>query len=904
MRRDGIELSGSFVSTVNADLKVGAMEETVTVSGEAPVVDVQSTRSQRVLSKDTLDAIPTGRLPNSVAVLVPGVISSVQDVGGTDFGGAFPATLGIHGSRAGDSRFTVDGLSPSNGEGTGQYSSYMPNMTSAQEVTVDTSGATAELGQSGVRINLIPREGGNTFKGTFFGAGANGALQSTNYTDDLKARGLAAPNKLIKTYDINPGFGGPIVKEKLWFFVAGRWDRSSNYVGGAPFYNANAGNPNAFLYVPDPSQGQATNSNYFHSINGRLTWQANPKNKISAFYDDQTRCNCPWLQSFQPGQAVPSPEAGAKDFGWPMDRFATISWTSPLTSRLFLEFGLANHGETWHFAYTTDVDPRMIGVLEQSTGMAYRTFAGNPGATNIFLIPSYQQNLNNLRGAVSYVTGAHAFKVGVTDGWGSSTRFYRANDYGLWYRFNNGVPNQLTQYATPYSYASQEKADLGVYAQDRWTINKVTLNVGVRFDYFDLYYPASTLGPGPQVPTRNVSFPEAPGMGWKDLTPRMALAYDVFGTGRTAVKVGLNKYMQGASVSTNSNFNAVTRLANATARAWTDTNRNFIPDCNLLSPAANGECGAMANGNFGNATPSTNVDPATLNGWGTRAYNWEFSASVQQQVRSRVSVEVGFFRRWYGNFTVTDNLAVAASDYNQFSIVAPSDSRLPNGGGYTIAGLSDLNPNRVGQVNNFITFASNYGEQTEHWNGVDLTVNARPQRSVLLQGGVSTGRTVTDNCAVFAQLPELGPLAAPYCLQDSGFITQVKLLGTYTIPRADVQVSGTFQSVPGAPLAATYNATNAVVQQSLGRALSGGAANAAVNLVAPGTMYGDRVNQLDLRVGKILKLASTRTVLSVDIFNALNISPVLSENSAFAAWRTPLAILQPRFARFSVQFDF
>ncbi|MES1254042.1 MAG: carboxypeptidase regulatory-like domain-containing protein [Acidobacteriota bacterium] len=902
VKREGVELAGSVVASVNAELKIGSVAETITVTGETPVVDVQSTQQQRVLGKETLDAIPNGRRLNSLAVLMPGVSVNAQDVGGTS---DILSRYSIHGGRPGDSRFTVDGLSPSNGEGTGENNAYLPNMAAAQEVTIDTAGSLAEQGQGGVRINLIPREGGNTFKGSFFGVGANGSLQSVNYTDALKAAGLTSPDKLIKTYVVNPGLGGPLVKDKLWFFVAANFDGSRRYVGNT-FFNKNAGNPNAWTYVPDPSQGQPQSANYSHSLNGRLTWQANAKNKFSLFYDDQTRCQgCPRLASYQPGSPVPSPDAAAPNSGWPMNRFVTLTWSSPLTGRLLVEAGVANHGEGWHFANAGDLDLNMIGVMEQSTGFSYRNFVGNPNVSaNPFSIASYRQNLNNLRGSVSYITGSHAFKVGMMDGWGSNDRYTTANNYGLWYRFNNGLPNQLTMYATPYPQATYLNADLGVYAQDRWTINRLTLNLGVRFDYFNLGYQALHLGPGPLVPTRNLDLPDGPLMSWKDITPRLAAAYDVFGNGKTAVKVSLNKYVQGAAVTTNQNLAPVNLLANVTARSWNDSNGNFTPDCNLLNPATNGECGAMANQNFGKAQPTTVVDPATLNGWGARPYNWEFSASVQQQVLPRVSIEAGYFRRLFGGFTVTDNQLVAASDYTQFGITAPVDARLPNGGGNVIAGLYDLNPNKVGQVSNYVTFASNYGDQTEHWNGLDLSVNARPRGGVLLQGGISTGRTITDNCAVVAQVPELSPLTAPYCHQNSSFVTQLKVIGSYTIPKADVQVSGALQSVPGPVLAANFNAPNAVVQPSLGRPLSGNAPNATVNLVAPGAMYGDRINQLDVRFGKVFKVRNTRTMLGLDLYNALNINSVTSESSAYAVWRAPLAIIDPRIAKVSLQFDF
>jgi hypothetical protein len=180
-------------------------------------------------------------------------------------------------------------------------------------------------------------------------------------------------------------------------------------------------------------------------------------------------------------------------------------------------------------------------------------------------------------------------------------------------------------------------------------------------------------------------------------------------------------------------------------------------------------------------------------------------------------------------------------------------------------------------------------------------VNARPGASILVQGGVSTGRSITDNCDIVTKVDNPGQR---FCHVEGKFLTQVKLLGTYTIPRADVQVSATMQSIPGLALQANYVVPNAQIVPSLGRSLSGGAANVTVNLIDPQTMFGDRVNQLDLRLGKVLRFGRTRSVASVDIFNALNGNPVLAENFAYTVWRQPQSILNPRYARFSLQFDF
>jgi hypothetical protein len=350
-------------------------------------------------------------------------------------------------------------------------------------------------------------------------------------------------------------------------------------------------------------------------------------------------------------------------------------------------------------------------------------------------------------------------------------------------------------------------------------------------------------------------------------------------------------------------------------------NRNYIPDCDLVNPLLNGECGPMANRLFGQGVASSSDAPAIVKGWGKRLTNSEFSASVQQELLPRVGVNVGYFRRWYGNFTVVDNLATTASDYSPFSVTAPLNPLLPGGGGDVLSGLYNLNPNKVGQVDNYTTFASDYGEQIQHWTGFDVGANLRLQKGVMVQAGLSSGRTLTDNCEIMAKLPEIqaggyemfsldrrsvstGLTTNQFCRVETAFLTQVKALGTYTVPRADVLVAATYQSFPGPELLANYVASNAIVQPSLGRPLSGGAANVVLPLVVPGTMYGDRASMLDLRIGKILRFGRLRTTASLDIYNLWNANTVTVANNQYEAWLRPQAIIAGRLFKFSVQADF
>jgi hypothetical protein len=256
---------------------------------------------------------------------------------------------------------------------------------------------------------------------------------------------------------------------------------------------------------------------------------------------------------------------------------------------------------------------------------------------------------------------------------------------------------------------------------------------------------------------------------------------------------------------------------------------------------------------------------------------------------------------------------VAPSDFTTFSLTAPStDARLPTAGA-TVTGLYDLTPSAFGRrLDNYLTFSKHYGTQIEHWNGFDVTMNARPRAGVLVQGGVSTGRTSLDNCEVAVKVPEslrVGSLWTPlqYCHQDTKFLTQVKASGSYTIPRVDVLISGVLQSLPGPVILANYVAPNAVVAPFLRRSLSGNAANITVGLLSPGPLYGERSNVMDLRVAKILKIGRTRTSLNVDFYNLFNNSTPNAQNNTFGGatpWLQPQSIPNAGYVKLNAQIDF
>lgn len=868
--REGIELSGSFVATVNVEMRLGSIEETITVSGEAPIIDIQSVNRQSVFGKDALESLPFNRMPQFLAAFTPGVTLSGNDVGGnlgTIVVGAGSAVT-VHGSRSGDVQTMAKVL----------------NMGQYEELEISTAAADATEPYGGVRMNMIPAEGGNTFNGSFVGSFANESMQSGNYTQALKDAGLATPNKIKRIWDFNPTIGGPIKQDKLWFLATFRHTGAWNYIG--ILNNVNAGLADRWDYVPGTeSQASEVNS---HSWVARVTWQATDRLKINIAEDYTKTCQCYFVTPTRTLEASPSTNYGPK-------HTPGVEFVMPVTSRLLLD------GSVRYYRLYRDADQpasqSLIQVMEQSTGVTYRG------------IPSDAINITSqwiYRAALSYVAAGHSFKVGFNDVPAKVRSTTYVVGQPISYRFNNGVPNRFTQIAVPGVADADAPHDLGVFVQDRWTTGRLTLFGGLRFDYFHNTFPSMTLGPSLYTPNRNITTPKTEGLNWKDLNPRTGVAYDVLGDGKTAVKMSLNRYIASQGLR-GIGIGPTDRLVSSVARSWTDSNNNKVVDCDLTSQAAQnlsaagGDICGVGNALFGLNAPADTYDDGIFRGWGVREYNWEYSLGVQREILPRTSLDVSYFRRWYGNFTVADNRALAPGDFDNFTITVPVDPRLPGGGGYQVTGYDA----RIANVtDNYNTSADKYGKQTEHWNGVDVNFRVQPRPGMMFQGGTSTGRSSFNTCDIQKALPETSTNPIAYCDRIDPWRTEVKVLATYVVPRVDVQVGAAFQSLPGPSISANYVATNAQVSPSLGRNLSGGAANTTIAIIPPGSMYGDRKNQLDLRVQKVLRFNQRRVNLGVDIPNLFNANPITAYSPAYATWLRPQSILVARFVKFSAQLNF
>ena len=592
--REGVELTGGGVMTIGAEMRVGSLAESITVTGESPVVDIQTARQQTVIDGDIVRALPASRSYGNYIAAIPAIQA-------TGFGGGAATINNFFSARGGrntEGLIQLDGMNvgaPGNGGG---VSGYLYDMSNSSEVQVAISGGLGEADRGGPAFNIIPKTGGNTFSGTGFTSYAGKWGQSSNIDDNLRSLGFGEQPALIKSYDANIAVGGPILRDRVWFYAntraIGTYQEQQNL-----YDNLNAGNPNAWTWAR--SNAPSVRNSTSKTLNAvRLTWQATQKNKFG-FYIDYTK-NCSgrrvqgqaaisagapgdgWVASgpgVTPGTATVSPESGTI---WDAPaKIMQASWTSPFSNRMLFESGYSAF-------YTDNGDPRPYGVLtdfipvtEQSTG------AGVPFANFIYRgfnpAPSSNQKHATWKAAMSYVTGSHNMKWGYQAGYMSNRNITYVGRQ-ISYRFNNGVPNQLSQ-RVGTNETSNSLLYNGFYVQDQWTRKRLTLQGALRFETASSWAPAGENGiigdnefGGPFL------LPRTEGVkGYHDITPRMGAAYDVFGNGKTALKVNVGQYLQGAWTGDAYTIsNPGSTLVTSINRSWSGSQRESCGRVQLPEP--------------------------------------------------------------------------------------------------------------------------------------------------------------------------------------------------------------------------------------------------------------------------------------------------------------------------------
>jgi hypothetical protein len=880
VKRGDILLEGTFTAQISVELQVGSMEETLTVTAESPTVDVISNTNTFVANRAVLDAIPTTRRDTTArALLIPGTTVTPFVLG--------QYNLTSHGSSTSDFTMAIDGLRVNNLCGSGQYSGFYMNDGAIQELSYLTGAESAEIQSSGIRVNQVPKDGGNRFSGAFFLYGQGSALQSDNRTDAMKAiqaNGLPLISIAGTAYDwqINPSFGGPLAKDKLWFYATYKYQDfkinvpSSRFADGSPAFRNSMGN---------------------YSGIGRLTWAASSKDKIRLYIEKQF--NGEFYNGFNT-IATSTPEASSD--AWGRGWIPQARWTRAQSSKLMFEAGLAYYGQSYEQLCKEGLPATALPSFNASTGL----LTGKCGYT----IPPYGSTTKdyNVMGSASYVTGSHAMKFGITDLWGENSRtFAPAANIDTLIKINvaglgNEIPFAVVVYNSPATSIQNVNSDIGAYAQDTWTMKRLTLNYGLRFEHFNASVPAESSPATTWVGARNfAAIPDVP--NWSDWAIRLAAAYDLFGNGKTAIKGNAGKYVAAQAAGYAQTFNSMSGVTQQVT--WTDLSRNGT----IYDAAGNIEVNEVGPrpSNYGQVT--VRPDPLL-----PRGYNWEYSAVLQHELFPRMSVTAGFYHRDFYNLQVADNSTVSLADWTALSVTTPTDSRLPLSG--QSIPLYTLSQGKVGvATDNLLTFSR---QNKSSYNGVEFTVNLRRDKFILF-GGVTTDRLITNNCdgssATDGSSGRDNPNGLRFCEsvratagQPAGvFRSTVKASAAYSFPY-DVQLSGSFASIPGPAVAANYTVTSAIA----GRPIIGntaGLASVVVNLVQPNTVFLDYQNRLDLRVGKTFRFGQRKFQGFADVFNVFNAGTALTVNQTYAAagtnsWLTPTTIMDGRYVRFGLQMSF
>jgi hypothetical protein len=884
-RREGLELPANFTATVNAEMRIGALEESVTVTGAAPLVDVQSTQQSVVMNRELMDAVPTARNYSGMASLMPGVRMSNTDVGGNQQMEQIYMT--VNGSRQTDTTLQVDGMNVNSLMNDGQVQAYFSDAAIA-ETTYQTSGITADVSTGGVRINMIPKDGGNTFSGQAFLGGTDGDWQANNVTDELRARGLRSGSRVAKINDINVGVGGPIKRDQLWFFASWRRIATDSVIPGS--------------YFADTGEvGTGVEDQWVQNQMARLTWQINQKNKFTVYHD-----RYPKFKGHEAiGGAIAEWNTAPGRRNPENARYYTgqAKWTSTLSSRLLLEAGYSINSEY----YTARYQP---GV-QQTRGTA--DWFTDAGKSDLITLRAYDGRTspasavdpiaNTVSGQMSYVTGSHAFKTGFNWTFGDY-QVERDINADLVQIYRNGVPDSVRVYNTPVRSDEYLDANLGIFVQDAWTLNRMTLNLGVRLERFVAEIKDQVATAGRFAPAR--TFAGMTGMpSWFDVAPRLGVSYDLFGNAQTAVKATFGKYMAGQTTGFPARYNPL--QLDSDTRTWRDVNGDNV--------AQDSEIGPSNNAAFGLPVQTLRPDPDI-----EREYDLEYTASIQHQVRQGLSVTAGYFRRGTYNQRRTENNGWSPSDYSIVNVVSPLDG--------AILPVYNLDRTKRADVDRTDYNSPDSDLRRRTYNGVQLGFNARV-RGAQFFGGWTIDRIIDVRCDAiesnqsrYAGTAAISANNAPqpdyqWCDQsqlDMPFLNEIKLAGSYTLPWYDIQTNVAFQSYSGQPLFTRWNLspTTRYAANCVGPCRPGELvvpnmtlASYVLDLVPPGQEYYERQNQFDIGFRKLVRFGRYQLSAQADIFNVVNSSYVKNQNITWgSSLGQPLDILQPRTLRLAAQLRF
>jgi hypothetical protein len=917
-----VDVPANVSVPVDANLKLGAVGETVNVEALVATVDIDNVAHPEVLSRLDMDAIPSARNMQSLGSYVPGVHLNTPDVGGSMQ--VQQTYMTTHGMLSKNDTFLLDGMLINTTQTDGQIQTYIDNAI-VQETTYQTSNVTAEVQAGGVYTNMIPKDGGNQFHSDIFLSWVPSSFVGSNIDQKLIARGVTGQSAVNQIQDFDGSLGGPIKRNKLWFLITGRKQLTNLQSPGS--FNA------------DGSPGIEYDKIYTGTA--RLTWQANAKNKFSAMWTRDFKYIDDDIVSGSAGVNETDPRI-ASDYRKPvMYYILQARWTGALTPRLLLQAGFSLDKLDYDVLnqpgiLKTPFTPEWYaGASHLDTALNQRS---NAGPTNVY----YKFDRYVYNASATYVTGSHQIKFGIQDSSGISQANNLLNG-DLVQRYTNGVPLDLQVYDTPTISKPRLNADVGIYAMDTWHIKRLAITAGLRWEYLSDQLDPESAPAGRFVPARNfakVDCHTVKGLGcFKDWAPRLGLIYDLFGNHKTALKVGFGKYNIPVVDSILANFNPMFYTFESVP--WVNPNGPVVSGAGF----GLGNVGANPNPAFG-VLQNRALDPNFH-----REYTLQYSAGIQQEVRRGVTANFNWYRTADYQQILAWNNAVPASAWTPAQITNPLDG--------TPITVYNLQPAYFGLTPQLYQTNSRQSTRSNTYTGFETSVMGRLPRGAFVFAGWTIERWVDKACDQNANSLNLNdPNSLRFCdwsggsNQDLGkmsgvpFRNEFKL--TANVPlKWGIEASTSLYSNPVYSLnftnniGTTYSPLAVFDGQSAGFKTvnwnvgpttrypadcncpnPGGLVDAGLKqgtevipLVAPGSRLTPRLNQFDVGLRRVFHLREKFTIFAEgQIFNIANANTVLVESETLGTkvapylangiGGQPTVIANPRMLRLSMQFKF
>ena len=819
--RDGIVVPVRSTITVDTVLKVASLQEAITVTGESPTVDVENTKVGARLDHELLTAVPTSRTIFGATTVLPGMVMGRQDPGGLT--AATSTGMVAHGQ----SRYNLNyyGVTADTPQDYG--SMYYMDYGSAQEISVDTAAMGAEIGGGGgANINIVPKSGGNAVKGELLysttGRGVWENFSGSNVTPALRAQGIKDPS-LQKLWDVNGNAGGPIMKDRLWWFGSIRNYSTVENVAGFPIpFDSNLRN---------------------YTASGK--YKINRANNLSAFWT--------YNKKFQPnrnaGVAQPDP-INTLNQQSPKNLF-NGNWTSVINQSTLLEVSSSYFHMHWPSDWSDEFKALPANLQHSSTfNNTTKIYIDGPEPTGQRFRDGYRQQTNiGLTRYIDHALGAsHQLKLGFENwyGWGSDG-FNIFNDTRLRYNSapdgTNLVPFEIFAYNTPLTQRTRMR-NYAAFTQDRLTYSRITLNLGLRWSYYTGELPEQTGGGGRWFPETTYASVKAP-YAWNTLAPRTGLIYKITEDGKNVAKVAYSKYFEpmytGEMDAINQN---IIQTGGVATYAWFgDTNGNGIVDDN--------EYNHTPKSTF---TPKANsIDPKLRN-----PKVDEVLVSYQREVMNNVSFSASWIQRWFNDATVDQDRGGSASPiaYTAKVVTDPGPDNLVNSS-------DDRQLTFYNRTGTDVFFHTNCGTGvsiacTQRYKGVELSLGKRMSNHWQLMGSYVWSRldgdrvldyTDPNNQLDFVRVGR-GTNDQPHAF---------KLLGSYQAPW-DITIGANYQALSGLPR-----------DRNLSVSLTQGSTTYTVE--PRGTYRQDFLNLLSLRGDKRFKVNGQHSFsLIAEVHNLLNTS--------------------------------